>query len=365
MIRSLARKTAAAAAHCEPAISNLSTASASAASALVDRWHRKHDYLRLSITDRCNFRCQYCMPEEGLEDSCAPAETLLEAHEIGAIVRTFVQQFGIRKIRLTGGEPTLRSDFRDIVRVIKEETAGRNISLGITTNGLLWSKYAQDLRNAGIINVNLSLDSMDPAKFSMMSRRPPKWFYRVKEVVDRAPEEGFNLKINCVVIKGINDDEIIDFVNLTKDRDIEIRFIEYMPFQQNGWSEDRMVPKADILNKIRQVGFPRPIPTAITETALLWRVSGHLGRIGIISSMTDAFCGGCNRLRVTADGQLKNCLFGTDEFDLRTPLREGLPLGPVIREGVWAKHRALGGKRDRFDLQEQSLLNRPMVSIGG
>jgi len=222
------------------------------------------------------------------------------------------------------------------------------------------------MRESGVINLNLSLDSLDAAKFSMMSRTPIKWFNRVRDVVSFAPDEGFNLKINCVLIRGVNDDEISHFVNLTKDRNIEVRFIEYMPFQQNGWTEDRMVPKDDILKHLIDDGYElEPILTRPEETALLWRPKGHIGKIGIISSMTDAFCGGCNRLRITADGQLKNCLFGVDEFDLRTPLRQGLSLESTIREAVWAKHFALGGKVDRFDLQESSFQNRPMVRLGG
>jgi len=347
--------------------------------ALVDTFGRRHSYLRVSLTDRCNLRCKYCMPEEG-EETMAPNSnpSVLKADELNRLMALFVS-LGVKKVRLTGGEPTIRGDFARIVQDIGKLNARlpEPLSLGITTNGIRLHRFLPDLRSAGHWNINLSLDTLVPSKFPFLARRPEAWHRRVLDVVDavKADTENFTLKINCVVLRGVNEDEIGSFVDLTEHLPVEVRFLEFMPFDGNSWSANRLVSQSDIVSEIqlhterRGVGHAERLPPdSLSDVARLWQVPGWRGRIGVIASMTNAFCGGCNRIRLTSDGQLRNCLFGEEGWSLRDELRAGASdtqLANTIAQGVQKKFSKLGGKRDMHELRERAGHNLPMVALGG
>jgi len=348
---------------------------------LTDTFGRRHTYLRVSLTDRCNLRCAYCMPEEGEEPTQLPAPNgdLLTAAELKQLTSLFVRM-GVRKIRLTGGEPTIRGDFAQIVHNLGELNAGlsKPLSIGITTNGVRLSRYLPNLRDARAENINLSLDTLVAAKFPLLCRRPASWHARILKLVDEvaAQDEHFRLKINCVVLKGVNEEEIGAFVDLTEHRNIEVRFLEFMPFDGNGWSNGRMVPQATILKTMHDHlegrgfsgGAQRLPPDSLHDVAKLWKVPGWKGRIGVIASMTDAFCGGCNRIRLTSAGEIRNCLFGEEGWSLRDALRSGTDeegMIETIAESVGRKFVKLGGKKDMNELRERAGKNLPMVALGG
>lgn len=346
--------------------------------ALIDSFGRRHRYLRVSLTDRCNLRCQYCMPEEG-EDSVLPTPggDLLTAEELGRLLRLFVS-LGVRKVRLTGGEPTVRGDLGQIAQELESMGAGlpEPLSLGITTNGVRLRKFLPELKAAGLRNINLSLDTLVEAKFPFIARRPAAWHTRILETMKEvAEEDSFTLKINCVILKGVNEDEIGAFVDLSEHLPIEVRFLEYMPFVANGWSENRFVSQAEILTAVQQhlqrrggLSAERLPPDSPNDVARLWAVPGWRGRLGVIASMTDAFCGGCNRIRLTSDGQIRNCLFGEEGWSLRDEIRTGssdAQLATTIAQAVTRKYAKLGGKKDMHELQERGAKNLPMIALGG
>ncbi len=333
-------------------------AARSEAEVLSDGFGRRHTYLRISLIERCNLRCRYCMPEEGLD--WTPGEQLLTDDEIIRLARLFVEA-GVTKIRLTGGEPLLR---RGVERIAKEIGALPGLrDLAITTNGLLLPKKIDRLQKAGLTQINLSLDTLRPERFAAITRR--KGFPLVLRAVDEAIRRGFSpLKVNCVVMRGVNDDEVLDFVAWTEEKPVEVRFIEYMPFDGNRWDDRRLVPTAALLERVR-VRYPHleRLQDGPHDTSQTHRVPGFVGRIGFISSMTEPFCEGCNRLRLTADGHLKVCLFGRAEVSLRDALRRGAPDGEV-RALI---SRAVGRKKARhagmYNLAQME--NRPMITIGG
>lgn len=319
------------------------------------------------------------MPEVGDElIPPTPPPDVLSAGELRRLFRLFVS-LGVRKVRLTGGEPTTRGDFARIVEDLGEISASlpERLTLGITTNGVRLGRFLPALRKAGLRNINLSLDTLVSAKFPLLTRRPELWHKRVLDVIQRVAEDedNFKLKVNCVLLRGVNEDEIGEFADLTEKLPVEVRFLEFMPFDQNGWSANRLVPQAAILESlqqhVQQRGFApaeRLPPDSLNDVARLWRVPGWRGRIGIIASMTDAFCGGCNRLRLTADGQMRNCLFGEDGWSIRDAMRDGVgdaDIVSTIQAGVMAKHAKLGGKRDMHELRERGAFNLPMMSLGG
>ncbi|XP_061378499.1 molybdenum cofactor biosynthesis protein 1 isoform X1 [Danaus plexippus] len=287
---------------------------------LVDLYGRKHDYLRISLTEKCNLRCQYCMPAEGVKLS--PRDKILSNEEVLRLARVFAT-LGINKIRLTGGEPTLR---KDLVNIVQELTNLHGIStVAMTTNGIALTRKLPSLQRAGLSALNLSLDSLKPERFERMARRPG--LPHVLASMDLALQLGFkSVKINTVLMKGFNDDEICDFIELTRDRDMDIRFIEFMPFSGNRWEKgERMVSEKDAISAaIERYGDLIPLPPTPCRTATLWQVPGYTGRVGFISSMTKPFCSTCNRLRLTADGNLKVCLFGESETNLRDAIRAGV-----------------------------------------
>ncbi|KAH9243680.1 hypothetical protein K456DRAFT_1744377 [Colletotrichum gloeosporioides 23] len=297
---------------------------------LTDDFHRQHDYLRISVTERCNLRCVYCMPEEGVPLS--PTRELLTTPEIVLLSSVFVSQ-GVSKIRLTGGEPTVR---RDIVPLMHQIGALRPHGLKelcLTTNGLSLHRKLDSMVEAGLTGVNLSLDTLDPHMFTIMTRR--NGFDAVKKSVDRIFElnkhgAGIKFKINCVVMRGRNDHEIVPFVEMTREKDVEVRFIEYMPFDGNKWNQGKMLGYAEMLDMIREK-FPslEKVKDHKNDTSKTWRIPGHAGKIGFITSMTHNFCGTCNRLRITSDGNLKVCLFGNTEVSLRDILRKSNNGDPI------------------------------------
>ena len=328
---------------------------------LTDQFKRKHTYLRISLTERCNLRCTYCMPAEGVPLS--PKSHIMDYDEIYAIAKIFVEN-GVTKIRLTGGEPLIRKD----ISVILGKLASLPVELAITTNGITLDRHIDVLKEHNIKNINVSLDTLSESKFKEITRR--NQFDKVYKNILLLIEKGFNVKINAVLIKGFNDDEIIDFINLTKDFPISFRFIEFMPFDGNKWDLKKMVSYAEVLERVNN-HFPienvERIKDAENDTSKNYRIKGYKGSFAIISSVTNPFCDSCNRLRLTADGKLKNCLFSASESDLLTAFREGKSIEPIIQKAVLGKFKIRGGmdtleKLKRPDLHSK---NRSMITIGG
>ena len=326
---------------------------------LTDTFGRRHTYLRISLTEKCNLRCLYCMPEEGVD--LTAAEHLLTADEVVRIARLFVAN-GVDKIRLTGGEPTVRPDLEDIVRRVASLPGVRDVA--ITTNGLVLHRRLDALRAAGLTHVNISLDTLVPAKFELLTRR--KGHDRVMKSIDQAAELGYDpVKVNVVLMRGVNDDELLDFVALTETRPINVRFIEYMPFDGNRWETNKVVSYAEALARV-EAAYPGKLRRArdpATEVAKNFAIDGHAGSVSFVTSMTHNFCGGCNRLRIMADGNLKVCLFGEAEVSLRDVMRGGASddeLAKVVGRAVKRKAAAHAGMEGLAKMH-----NRPMIKIGG
>ncbi len=328
---------------------------------LVDKFGRKHNYLRISLTERCNLRCTYCMPPEGVE--LGPKSQYMTADEILKIASEFVSM-GVDKIRLTGGEPLIRKDFEHILRSL----ASLNVELAITSNAVILDKYLDLFKELGVKNLNLSLDSLNKEKFSTITRR--NYFEKVMNNIQLFLDEGFRLKINTVLIKGFNEDEIVPFIKWTKDKDLHVRFIEFMPFDGNSWNMDKMVSLKEI-NEIANKYFTEEevlrIEDKPNDTAKNYRVKGYKGTFAVISSVTNPFCDSCNRIRLTSDGKLKNCLFSSGESDLLIRLREGGSIKDLILENLSAKMKVRSGKNTLEDFKNEDWhkTNRSMVRIGG
>ncbi|KPM40661.1 Molybdenum cofactor biosynthesis protein 1 [Neonectria ditissima] len=304
---------------------------------LTDTFQRQHDYLRISVTERCNLRCVYCMPEEGVPLS--PSSELLTTPEIIMLSSVFVSQ-GVTKIRLTGGEPTVRRDILPLMHQLGELRQHGLKEICITTNGISLHRKLDSMVEAGLTGVNLSLDTLDPWQFQIMTRR--KGYDAVQKSIDRILElnklgAGIKLKINCVVMRGVNDREIIPFVEMTREKDVEVRFIEYMPFDGNKWNKKKMLIYSEMLDLIR-ARYPalQKVQDHRNDTSKTWHVPGFTGRIGFITSMTHNFCGTCNRLRITSDGNLKVCLFGNAEVSLRDILRKSNQGEPINEQAFEA-----------------------------
>ncbi|XP_053879079.1 molybdenum cofactor biosynthesis protein 1 isoform X4 [Malaclemys terrapin pileata] len=325
---------------------------------LTDNFGRQHNYLRISLTEKCNLRCQYCMPEEGVQ--LTPKSELLTTQEIITLARLFVKE-GVDKIRLTGGEPLIRPDVVDIVAQLYKLEGLQTIA--VTTNGINLARLLPRLKEAGLDAINISLDTLVPAKFEFIVRR--KGFHKVMEGINKAVELGYNpVKVNCVVMRGLNEDELLDFVALTKNQPLDVRFIEYMPFDGNKWNFKKMVSYKEMLDTVRQ-RWPdlEKLPCEASSTAKAYKVPDFQGQISFITSMSEHFCGSCNRLRITADGNLKVCLFGNSEVSLRDHLRSGASedeLVQIIGEAVGRKKKQHAGM---FNISQMK--NRPMILIGG
>jgi len=328
---------------------------------LQDSHGRDHTYLRISLVERCNLRCFYCMPAEGVQ--LTPRSHIMTFEEIYTIAKTFVDH-GVTKIRLTGGEPLIRKD----IPLILEKLASLPVELSITTNAVIIHKFIDTLKLYGVNNINLSLDTLIKEKFKKITLRDH--FEIVYNNIFLLVKEGFNVKINAVLMRGVNDDEIIDFIKLTKDLPVSIRFIEFMPFDGNKWDLSKMVSYAEVMAYVNESFSEAEIERlqdAPNDTSKNYRIKGYKGSFAIISSVTNPFCDSCNRLRLTANGQLKNCLFSSSESDLLTTLREGKSIEPVIQKAVQGKFKIRGGMDTLEKLQMPKLhtQNRSMTTIGG
>jgi len=301
---------------------------------MEDGFGRRIEYLRVSVTDKCNLRCVYCMPEEGLP--WLTRQEILTYEEIAAVVGVMAR-LGLRRVRLTGGEPLVRKDLPELVAMISSVPGIEDIAL--STNAVLLGAFAEKLRGAGLNRVNISLDSLRPERVDALSRRPGS-FSRVMEGLEAAERFGFHpLKINMVLMRGRNDDEIEAFAELTRNRPWHVRFIELMPTGANlNLSADAFVSCQEALSRVRAIGDLEPAtgPTG-NGPASYYRFPGAEGTVGVITPMSHNFCDRCNRMRLTADGQLRPCLFGDVQTDLRGPLRRGESLEPAIRETLRIK----------------------------
>jgi len=331
-----------------------------APSILTDSFGRTINNLRISVTDRCNFRCRYCMPEEGMV-WLAKSE-LLSFEEITRLATVFAR-LGVTNIRLTGGEPLLRKELHLLVSQLVRVPGIRDVAL--TTNGFFLAEQAAALAAAGLHRINVSMDSLDPATFSAMVRRD--YLRQVREGLEAVERLGIRpIKVNVVLVRGINDQEIADFARLARERPYAIRFIEFMPIgADDGWSIDRVVPTREVIERIDAAAGPKLVPVESDglHPADRYRFEDGLGEIGFISSVSEPFCSSCNRVRITSDGKLRTCLFSLGETDFRTMLRGGASndeIARVITSAVLAK-------------EEGHLINRPgfvrpertMSRIGG
>ncbi|MGY8886191.1 MAG: GTP 3',8-cyclase MoaA [Flavobacteriales bacterium] len=328
---------------------------------LTDSHKRDHAYLRISLIERCNLRCTYCMPEAGVQLS--PRSHLMTYEEIYSIAKTFVEH-GVTKIRLTGGEPLIRKD----IPIILEKLASLPVALSITSNAVIIDKFIDTLKLHGVNSINVSLDSLDREKFKEITRRDE--FEKVYRNILLLVSEGFKVKVNAVLIKGFNENEIIDFIHLTKNLPVCIRFIEFMPFDGNKWDMQKMVSYKEVMDIVNASFSEKEIERledAPNDTSKNYKIKGYKGSFAIISSVTNPFCDSCNRLRLTANGQLKNCLFSASESDLLTTLRAGKSIEPIIQKAVAAKFKVRGGMDTLEKLQEPKLhsQNRSMITIGG
>ena len=308
---------------------------------LVDGYGRVHRDLRISVTDRCNFRCTYCMPAEGMP--WLPREDLLTYEELARAARVCVERFGFDGIRLTGGEPTVRAH----LPVLVEKLAALGVDLALTTNGATLRLVAHDLAAAGLRRINVSLDSLRADRFAEITKRDE--LGRVLDGIEAAKEAGLDpVKLNVVVMRGVNDDEIVDFAAYGRDHGVQVRFIEFMPLDaQQAWTNDQVVTQDEIVARVAEVFPLEEVPGSVrgSAPAARWRHLDGAGEIGVIPSVTHAFCDSCDRVRLTAEGSLRHCLFATRELDLRALLRDGASdeeLAEAIRGEVgakWAGHQ--------------------------
>ena len=328
---------------------------------LTDTHQRQHNYLRISLTERCNLRCSYCMPLEGVQLS--PAKHLMNANEIYSIAKIFVN-LGVNKIRLTGGEPLVRKDFSRIL----ERLSSLNVDLSITTNAVSIDRYLIQLKKAQVETINVSLDTLDAEKYQKITFR--NYFNRVYQNILTLIAEGFKVKINAVLMRGINEDEILSFIKFTKNLPVVFRFIEFMPFNGNQWSREKIISFNEIMRKIKKAYPSNQIirtKDAPNDTSKNYAIKDYRGSFAIISTVTNPFCDSCNRIRLTADGKLKNCLFSKNESDLLTAFRNKEDLEEIIAKNINNKFAVRSGMSSPqlFDDPKKHKHNRSMITIGG
>ncbi|MGY5351660.1 GTP 3',8-cyclase MoaA [Wenyingzhuangia sp. IMCC45533] len=329
---------------------------------LTDSFNREHTYLRISITERCNFRCTYCMPAAGIPLS--PKSHIMTYDEIYTVAKKFVD-LGVTKIRITGGEPLVRKD----VEIVLRKLATLPVELSITTNGVLIDRFLNIFKACNIKKINISIDSLDRDKFNSITRR--KDFDKVLENIQLFTEDDFfKVKLNCVLMKNTNDNEIVDFIAYSKTHNLNVRFIEFMPFDGNKWNLDQLVSLDTIVDKaIKHFGSENIIrlQDAANDTSKNFQVRNGTGSFAIISTVTNPFCDSCNRIRLTANGMLKNCLFSGGETNLLEALRNGDDIEKPINIAVQSKKKVRGGMdtQDKFTSDELRLNNRSMIAIGG
>ncbi len=324
---------------------------------LVDPHGRVVRDLRIAVTDRCNFRCTYCMPEEGME--WMPRSEILTFEEITRVARICVEQYGFTGIRLTGGEPTIRAHFSRLV----SQLSGLGIDVAMTTNAATLRNTAHDLHAAGLNRINISLDTLDREKFERMTRRDE--LENVLAGIDAAIDAGFEpVKINAVIERGVNDDELVDLARYGRDTGVEVRFIEFMPLDATDeWQRSKVVGQDEIVARLSEVWELEQVPARGAAPADRWRYTDGGGLVGVIPTVTKPFCGDCDRVRLTADGQLRTCLFSTDEFDLRAALRDG-----ETDEQIAARiEAAVGTKWAGHQINQVNFIRpkRNMSQIGG
>ncbi len=330
---------------------------------LTDAFARQHSYLRISLVERCNLRCRYCMPPEGVP--LQSSDELLGRREIYTLACLFTKH-GVDKIRLTGGEPLLR---HDLVEIVSDLFSLENIQqVGMTTNGVTLERKLPALIEAGLTHVNISLDSLKEEVFQDLTRRKglTQVLSSIQQACDLLPPN--RVKLNVVVMKGVNDQELEDFCQLTTQYNLDVRFIEWMPFNDNGWNQGRFVSYQEMQTNLQHLKLQR-IPDGPNDTTKWWQLPNNTGkgRIGFITSMSEHFCGTCNRLRLTADGKLKACLFGSSEVSLKEALRSGYSseqMEKLIHYAVQRKTYALGGHGSAQGIAKAND-NRPMTLIGG
>ena len=328
---------------------------------LVDSFGRVATDLRVSLTDRCNLRCTYCMPADGLD--WLPSPTLLTDDEIVRLVRIAVERLGVTEVRFTGGEPLIR---RGLIGIVEQAAAlSPRPRLSVTTNALGLARLAAPLRAAGLDRVNVSLDTLQADRFVALARRD-----RLADVIEGlAAAEAAEMrpvKVNAVLMRGVNDDEAPQLLRWCLDRGYELRFIEQMPLDaQHGWRRDTMVTAAQILQELREHFDLEPEDGDVrgSAPAETWLVNGGPERVGVIASVTRPFCGACDRVRLTADGQVRTCLFAREESDLRSPLRSGASDAEIAQR--WEV--AMSGKKPGHGIDDPGFLQpaRPMSAIGG
>ncbi len=324
---------------------------------LVDNWGRKHDYLRISLLEHCNLKCTYCAPVNGIAHR--PSSEYMSRDELFTIAQTFVD-LGVNKIRLTGGEPLVKKDFAAIALGLKE----MNVKMHLTTNGVLVDNHIDTLIKAGIQQINVSIDSLNPRQFdkiTMTKNLLPKIIGNIRLLLS----EGFQVKINAVSLKDFTEELAMDLILWTKKNPIDVRFIEFMPFDGNKWHLDKLLSQHMLMRLISQeypIDTWSRISSHSSDTATKYRLPGFRGTIGFISTISNPFCGGCNRLRITADGKLKNCLFSSQEADLLGALREGNDLLPLIASCVSNKKQRWAGIESFADYDPKA---RSMIAIGG
>ncbi|MCM8569094.1 GTP 3',8-cyclase MoaA [Gramella jeungdoensis] len=328
---------------------------------LTDKFNRQHNYLRISLIEKCNLRCAYCMPANGVP--LTPKHQLMQADEILEIAKVFVKN-GVDKIRLTGGEPLVRKDFSDILKKLSKLP----VRLSITTNAVLADRFIEDFKKYGLNDINVSLDTLLPEKFNMITRRDQ--FKKAWENIHLLIKEGFNVKINAVLMKDFNEDEINDFILFTRNLTVSVRFIEFMPFDGNRWNRSKLVTEEEILDKVEEFFGKEHLEKLEDErnfTSRNYKIKGFKGQFGIISSVSNPFCDGCNRIRLTANGRIKNCLFSNHETDLLSALREGNDLEELISNSLHKKKKVRAGMNsfEKLNDPKKHSNNRSMITIGG
>ena len=306
-----------------------------------DQFGRRIDYLRISVTDKCNLRCAYCMPVEGLP--WIPRADILTYEEVTEIVRQMAD-LGLRRVRITGGEPLVRRDLPILVNQLRTVDGIKDLSL--STNGILLSGMAADLKAAGIHRLNISLDTLRRERFADLARRPERFYDDTMAGIAAAESAGFQpLKINVVVMRGFNDDELTDFADMTRRRPWHVRFIELMPTEDNLFLSDKFVSADELLGRLREDTELEPVRGPHGNgPAQYFKLAGGIGTVGVITPLSHNYCDTCNRMRLTADGRLRTCLFGTHEVDLKTPLRATGSIVAAVTE-------ALEGKPERHFLR--------------
>jgi len=326
---------------------------------LADSFNRPITYLRISVTDKCNLRCVYCMPESGLP--WLRREEILSYEEIVELVRA-AASVGVKTIRLTGGEPLVRRDVHRLVRSIAEVPGIEDIAL--STNAVLLEEQLDELVSAGLRRINVSLDTLRPDRFEVIARRPG--LDKVLSGIDAAIAAGLGpIKLNCVVMRGQNDDELADFAAMTKERAIFVRFIEVMPVHENlGLQKDTYISSDEILERVASIGEIHPIEGPHGNgPARYFAYDGAPGAVGVISPLSHDYCERCNRVRLTADGRLRLCLFGDQHIDLRTPLRNGASTGEIA--DILRSSMTIKPERHHLKLGESSSRMRAFSEIGG